>query len=177
MAAHANGARVSWTRRAVLTGVLLTELAGAFVMIDLFVGVSLLLPWLTGCLALGLALGLLGTVGVPTKMRVALLVSFALILIAVRWANWDSRKTFLRDLYSIHSGMTRTQVDGVMRTHMRESTHAVSPGAPPSSGGDGVRDDIVIYRHTNEGRDDGNADWGIVKFELDKVVSVDFSPD
>jgi hypothetical protein len=150
-------------------------LLSAFVLVDYVVGVSLLWPWMLGGLGLLLVLGLLGTVGMRPRPRIALLVSFAAVFAAVRWVNWNSRKPFLRDLYSVHVGMTRSQVDAIMGKYLKRTGWPTNPFGPPSASGAMELPGAVVYRHTNEGW--GNSDWGIVRFEANRVAAVDFHPD
>jgi hypothetical protein len=98
-------------------------------------------------------------------------------LIAVRFVDWNSRKSFLRDFYSLQEGMTREQVDQTMSSYMKGVG-----GGPPNSQGQYVYDEQgevvtgwVTYRHTNEGW--GDSDWGVVTLEDSRVVRLEFLPD
>jgi len=61
-------------RSTVLTVVLLVVLLGAFALLDYVVGVSLLWPWMLCGLVFGLVLGLLGTIRMRPRPRIALLL-------------------------------------------------------------------------------------------------------
>lgn len=115
----------------------------------------------------------------PLRHKVLILGSLALIVVSMRFVDWNSRKPFLRDLYRIKEGMTPAQVDQIMGDYMTGG--AVSPGNP------GIRLDgrlveqgaqatgMICYRHTKEGW--GNSDFGEVTFVDGRVVKVHFSPD
>jgi hypothetical protein len=117
--------------------------------------------------------------GAPARRKVLILGSLALIVVSMRFVDWNSRKPFLRDLHRIKLGMTAAQVDQIMGGYMTGG--AVSPGNP------GIRLDgrlveqgeqatgMISYRHTTEGW--GNSDFGEVTFVNGRVVNVHFSPD
>ena len=162
-------------RSTVLTVVLLVVLLGAFALLDYVVGVSLLWPWMLCGLVFGLVLGLLGTIRMRPRPRIALLLSFAVVFAGLRCVNWNSRKSFLRDLYSIHVGMTRSQVDAIMGKYLKGTGWPATPFADPSASGELAFPGVVVYRRRNEGW--GDSDWGLVRFEENRVAAVDFSPD
>jgi hypothetical protein len=117
--------------------------------------------------------------GAPARQKLLVLGSLALIVVSMRFVDWNSRKPFLRDLYRIKEGMSAEKVDQIMGDYM--TCGAVSPGNP------GIRLDgrlakegeqatgMISYRHTNEGW--GNSDFGEVTFVDGRVVNVHFSPD
>jgi hypothetical protein len=117
--------------------------------------------------------------GAPARRKVLIVGALALIMVSMRFVDWNSRKPFLRDLYRIKKGMTAAQVDQIMGDYMTGG--AVSPGNP------GIRLDgrlveqgeqatgMISYRHTTEGW--GNSDFGEVTFVNGRVVNVHFSPD
>ena len=106
----------------------------------------------------------------PLGLKLGILAVLVLVLFALRTVDWNSRKPFLRDLYSVAEGMTAAQVESSMGEYIR-------------SDGDNVRYDpsgqilagTVTFRHTDEGW--GDSDWGVVTFEDGRVVEVQFLPD
>jgi hypothetical protein len=107
------------SRPVILTVFFLLLLVGAFAVLDSFVGISLLWPWMLGGLGVGIGLGLLGTIGIRFAPRVVLLLTFAVAFAGLRWVNWNSRKPFLRDLYSVRVGMTPSQVEAIMGKYLQ----------------------------------------------------------
>jgi len=115
----------------------------------------------------------------PARDKLLIVGSMVIVLLGMRFVDWNSRKPFLRDLYRIKEGMTAVQVDQIMGDYMTGG--AVSLGNP------GIRLDgrlleqgaqatgMISYRHTNEGW--GNSDFGEVTFVNGRVVNVHFSPD
>jgi hypothetical protein len=96
--------------------------------------------------------------------------------IGVRYLDWDSRKPFLRDLYSLQVGMTPQEVEAKMRGYLRGTGWPQNPFSDaPLDGGELEIGSAQVYRHTNEGW--GNSDWGIVRFDGGVLVGVEFSPD
>jgi hypothetical protein len=89
--------------------------------------------------------------------------------------DWNSRKAFLRDLYSIRVGMPRSQVDAIMRGYMRGTGWPANTFATPKASGELVVPGAEVYRHTDDGW--ANADWGVVRFDADRVTAVEFHPD
>jgi hypothetical protein len=163
------------SRPVVLTVVFLMLLLAAFALFDYMAGVSLLWPWMLGLLAMGLGLGVLGTIDVPARPRGVVLLLFAVVFVGLRWVNWNSRKPFLRDLYSVRVGMTPSQVEAIMGKYLKGTGWPANTVADPSARGELTLPGTVVYRHTNEGWAD--SDWGMVEFAGGKVVRVEFSPD
>lgn len=98
------------------------------------------------------------------RFKAEKLVVWILFLLAlcVLWITpWNSRKTFLRDFYSIRPGMTIAEVDARMK---RYAKYNWSTG--PSQ---------RIYRHSNT--DEYGADFDIVDFKNGKVTKTLFHPD
>jgi hypothetical protein len=62
-----------------------------------------------------------------------------------------------------------------MEKHLKGTGWPVNPLAAPSGKGEMAFPGFVVYRHTNEGW--GNSDWGLVRFEANRVAAVDFKPD
>ena len=122
-------------------------------------GALIALPWLLGWLVDGRR----ERIRSGTSCLVALVTLTALHLVP-----WSSRKPFLQDLRRVQPGMTLTQVEEIMAGYRRGSGVRTDEGPLFLS-------DAVIYRHSDEAR--FNRDWGIVRFERDRVVSVEFSAD
>ena len=107
--------------------------------------------------------------GVSARRRVLILSLSVIAVLCVRFVDWNSRKPFLKDLYSVKAGMTPAQVEEVMGRYVVGSgqTESIERGEMVAGS--------VSYRHTQEAW--GNSDWGTITFEGGRVVSVDFSPD
>ncbi|NMO16044.1 hypothetical protein HPC49_01575 [Pyxidicoccus fallax] len=170
---------------------LLVALLNFFLVYDLLMAASLSTPWLAGVLGTGLLLGFFGTRAAPRKVRVGLLLGFVVGIGAIRAAEWNSRKPFLRDLYSVKPGMTQAEVEAIMGRYLHGTgwpAHPLSPTGTVVDAASGAthaststpRGELalagsIVYRHTNEGW--ANSDWGIVRFENGRVSDVSFSPD
>jgi hypothetical protein len=74
--------------------------------------------------------------------------------------DWSTRKPFQRDLNQIQPGMSKAEVEQIMRGYIH--------GWDPSRG-------MLWFRHSEEAA--FNADAGIVTLQNGRVVSVEFSPD
>jgi hypothetical protein len=107
--------------------------------------------------------------------RLALLLTLAVAFGGLRWVNWNSRKPFLRDPYSVRVGMAPSQVEAIMGKYLRGTGWPPNTVADRSAKGELAFPGTVVYRHTNEGW--GDSDWGMVEFAGGKVVNVEFSPD
>ena len=109
------------------------------------------------------------------KPKALLLLPFLLVVFSVRFVDWNSRKPFLRDLYSIKEGMTPAQVERIMGAYIEGGGRPLdSPANEVDERGEMVTG-TVTYRHTDEGW--GDSDWGVVTFENGRVVDVEFLPD
>jgi len=97
-------------------------------------------------------------------------VSLCLIL-SVKFLDWNSRKSFERDLFRIKSGVTVEEVNNLMARYIKGT------GLPYPYATDKEFEvkDSMIYRHSNKGA--YYSDWGIVKIRDGKVEAVKFSPD
>jgi hypothetical protein len=115
----------------------------------------------------------------PVRHKLTIAGFLIVVVVSVRFVDWNSRKPFLKDLYRVKEGMTAAQVEQIMGEYMTGGGVSVgSPGprldgrlAEPGAQATGT----ISYRHTNEGW--GDSDWGIVTFEDGRVVDVEFSPD
>jgi hypothetical protein len=99
----------------------------------------------------------------PLRVKLALVSTFLLLILAVRNVEWNSRKPFLRALERVQVGMTVEQMDAVMRGFVRGPQQSVSEFG------------TVGFRHTDEGW--GNADIGLVTLADGIVVKVEYLPD
>lgn len=161
------------SRFEVLAGICLTLLVGAFAILDRRYGVSLLLPWLLSAIAVGSVVGWLGLPERAWWPRAVVLAVLLAAMFGIRAINWNSRKPFLRDLYSLRRGMVRSEVERRMGHHLQGTGWPANPMTDQP--GELVFPETVVYRHTNEGW--GNSDWGVVEYDSDRVVKVEFMPD
>lgn len=99
----------------------------------------------------------------PLRVKLAFISTFLLLILVVRNVEWNSRKPFLRALDAVQVGMTAEQVDAAMRGFVRAPRTGISDYG------------TVSFRHTDEGW--GNADVGLVTFEGERVVKVEFLGD
>lgn len=76
---------------------------------------------------------------------------------------WNSRKVFLREFRQIEPGMSRQDVDVLLRGY-EFGERRPAPDALERT-----------YVHSRSGRFD--SDWGIVRLQGDRVVSTQFLPD
>lgn len=149
----------------------------AFLILDLLFQVSLYWQFVVMYMAFWLLVGALLVTGRSLRDKLLILGLFVLVLGSVRLVDWNSRKSFLRDFYSLKEGMTADEVDRTMSGYMKENG-----GGPPQSQNLYEFDERgelvtgwVTYRHTNEGW--GDSDWGVVAFESGHVVRLEFLPD
>jgi hypothetical protein len=142
-----------------------TLLAGMYIMLDYYAVVSRYPLMTAGTLACGAVLGTLVYWSIPRHQSLIVLALFVAAICCTRAIDWNSRKPFLRALDRIQAGMTVADVDRVMTGYMR------APAARGTIGASGK----VVYRHTDEGW--GNSDWGMVTYERERVVQVQFLPD
>jgi len=110
----------------------------------------------------------------PQKSRrngLTLSLSLMLIIVAM---PWNSRKAFVRDLYSVRPGMTVRQVEAIMG---RYNEYCIQPNTILSPDGELalVDPNIASYRHSEEPA--FNGDIGVVHFQNGRVVRVEFLPD
>ncbi len=164
----------AWTREAKVRYAVFAVLAvlalSIFLIFDLLGSASLYWRFVAVYVGFWVLVGVLLLPSRPLGLKLGSLAILVLVLFSLRYVDWNSRKPFLRDLYSIDEGMTAAQVEGSMREYMK------------SDGGNARYDQsgqivagTVTFRHTNEGW--GDSDWGVVTFEDGRVVQVQFLPD
>jgi hypothetical protein len=164
----------TWTREAKVRHGVFAVLAvlalSIFLIFDLLGSASLYWRLVTVYAGFWVLVGVLLLPSRPLGLKLGILAILVLVLFTLRYVDWNSRKPFLRDLYSVKEGMTADQVDGIMHEYMR------------SLGRDVIHDrggllvaGTVTYRHTNEGW--GDSDWGIITLDSGRVVQVQFLPD
>jgi hypothetical protein len=152
-----------------------------FLILDLGLGlaVSVYVTFVVVYAAFWVLVGALLLARRPRREKALILVLCAVVLLSVRFVDWNSRKPFLRDFDRVKVGMTESQVDQIMHGYMKE----YGGGPPPSLRAYEPQFDEqgnivtgwVTYRHTDEGW--GNADWGEITFEDGRVVEKRFLPD
>jgi hypothetical protein len=168
-------AKTDKLRYAFLTFILWIALS-VFLVFDLGVSASVYFKFTAAYAAFWVLVGALLLHGRPMREKVLILGLFLVIVFSVRFIEWNSRKPFLKDLYSIQEGMTPAQVEQIM------SDYRIGGGSPFPDGPEtelNEQGEIVTggitYLHTDEGW--GNSDWGVVIFENGRVVRIEFLPD
>jgi hypothetical protein len=155
----------------------------ALVWIDVYAAATLI-PWpalmvrvalLAALTAPALVLALLCRQG---WMR-AVYAGSVLLALGLFVTPWHPRKVFVRDLYSVRSGMTVDEVERVMGRYSRgpgAKWGVPTPPAYPTGSERAAMTGSMLYRwNETDGRYD--SDWGKVSFERGKVVGVEFLPD
>lgn len=159
-----------------LTAVVSTTFAG-------FVEIVLAAPLGPSYYAVALALCAVGTataiVADPLAARktrwIASFATVCLVLLTMHLLPWTSRKPFLQDLSKVQQGMHRTEVESLMAGYLRGTGWPKSPFGPPNESAEYEISNSIVFRHSDHG--DFNSDWGVVRFEDDHVVSVEFLAD
>lgn len=168
-------AKTAKLRYAFLTFTLWIALS-VFLVFDLGASVSVYFKFTAAYAAFWVLVGALLLHSRPMREKVLILGFFLVIVFSVRFIDWNSRKPFLKDLYSIQEGMTPAQVEQIMGDYM------IGGGSPFP---DGPKTELneqgeivtggVTYLHTDEGW--GDSDWGVVIFENGRIVRIEFLPD
>ena len=86
----------------------------------------------------------------------------------------STRKNFIKDLNKIKYGMTSFQVESIMGKYIKGTGWPSNPCVSDSKG-ELCFEGMQVYRHNNHEK--YNSDWGVITYNQDKVVSVEFSPD
>ena len=147
----------------------------AFLILDLGFSVSLYLRFVAIYTAFWVLFGALLLYGRPMRQTLLILGLFVMVAFSVRFADWNSRKPFLKDFYSIKEGMTPAQVEQIMGGYMIGGGAPLGSSRTELNGWVEIVAGTVTYRHTNEGW--GDSDWGVVTFENGRVVKTEFLPD
>ena len=126
-------------------------------------------------------------------LKLVLYFCFLFSLVMLHCAPWTSRKTFVADLYSLRPGMSIAEVDQRMSVYLKGTglpslpvrLSAATNLTDLSTGnsyrlsdgetGSGNLQTALVYRHSTEGR--FNGDWGIVQVHSGRVMSISFSMD
>lgn len=156
--------------RYAIYAVLLVLSLGVYLALDRVGSVSLYWRFVALYAAFWVLVGALLLPNRPLRIKLSVLALLIVVLFGVRYLDWNSRKPFLRDLYSLEEGMTPGQVEQVMGGYMPCTSRDAS-----FDGQDGIWAGSVTYRHTDEGW--GNSDWGVVTFEDGRLVETEFLPD
>ena len=172
-------ARTAWLRYALLAFAIWFGLS-IFLIMDVTYSVSVYWQFVAIYAAFCVLVGLLLLVGSPKREKLLILGLLVIVLFSLRFVDWNSRKSFLRDLYRIQEGMSLEQVEEIMGEYMggaccpAESlarSDEKEPGEPEQM----APPDRLVYRHTDEGW--GDSDWGEVHFENGRVAKVRYLPD
>ena len=150
-----------------------------FLLLDLIFGVSAYVQFVVIYAGFWVLVGILLLIGRPLREKFLILGLFLVLVVSIRFVDWNSRKPFLKDFYRIEAGMTEREVDQVMAGYMK----SYGGGPPPSMRKTEPEYDEqgrlvtgwITYRHTTEGW--GNSDWGEITFEDGQVVTKRFLPD
>jgi len=129
----------------------------------------------------------------PSKSKFGIYLITAFWISLLYFIPWTPRTRFLRDLDRVHSGMTRNEVESIMGKYVHGTGWPTNPfpnakqqladvnsgkvySTVDNASGEMEVKDSIVYRHdVHDGR--YNSDFGVVKFQNDRVVSVDFLPD
>ncbi len=167
--------------RAVLLALAFWIALTLFLILDLGLGlaVSVYVTFAVAYAAFWILVGALLLARRPRREKTLILVLFAVVLLSVRFVDWNSRKPFLRDFNWIKEGMTEAQVDRIMDGYMKGYCGGPPPllreYEPEFDEQGKIITGWVTYRHTDEGW--GDSDWGEVTFEDGRVVETRFLPD
>jgi hypothetical protein len=125
--------------------------------------------------------------------RLTVVATILCLILGVRYADWNSRRPFIRDLLRIRTGMTVADVEAIMSGYMKGTGLSWPPiwddkpkgfnSVSPATSGAVIKGEngemklagSLVYRHSTDGA--YNADWGVVGFENEKVITVEFLPD
>jgi hypothetical protein len=144
-----------------------------YVFLFLDVKALTLVPFLTTVSALlWLGVGVSLTKNQPTRKRLIIIPLAILFILSVKFIDWNSRKPFLRDLYSVKTGMAGAEVKNIMEKYDKPGIHR-----EPRSG-EYLNSEFTgeeSYWHTREGW--GNADIGTIRFQNGQVIEVKFLHD
>jgi hypothetical protein len=129
-----------------------------------------------------------------TKAHSLLTIIYAVLLVTVWLVPWSPRKPFLRKFDSIKPGMSVEEVRLLMKGYVEGTGWPANPFATnkesrmvaigtgqtfqtgTSQTGEMEIKNSVVFRHTiHDGR--YNADFGVVTFRNNRVVSTSFLPD
>ncbi len=123
----------------------------------------------------------------PIWIKVAGMLAYALMVYFAWSTSGNTRRPFLRDLYSIRPGMTVSQVRSKMSRWFEQESKSTAHMDPVTGrsvsrsamwvGGSGLSNGTgtLIFQHSHSKEFGG--DWGMVGFSNGKVVGVTFSPD
>lgn len=161
--------------RYVLLAFVLWIALSIFLILDLAFTVSLHIQFVAIYVAFWVLVGALLLHARPTREKLLILTLLVVVLLSIRFINWNSRKPFLRDLYRIKEGMIPVQVEQLIGGYIRGGGRPVdTPATELDERGEIVRG-TVTYRHTDESW--GDSDWGVVVFEDGRVKETLFLPD
>jgi hypothetical protein len=141
---------------------------GVFIFVELWFPVSAV-PFVTTLTALTLIQTTKGIMpSVPAGRRRALTALLVIMVLFVKYVDFNTRKPFTRHLFLVHRGMTGAEVEKIMGRHLKnyvepESDHYLHL-EPHFTG-------TAMYRHTTEWW--GNVDWGAVSFEDGRAVGAE----
>jgi hypothetical protein len=167
--------------RVVLLALALWIALTLFLILDLGLGlaVSVYVTFVVAYAAFWVLLGALLLGRRPKREKALILVLFVVVVLSVRFIDWNSRKPFLRDFYRVKEGMTESQVDQIMDGYIKGYYGGLPPSLrayePQFDEQGSIVTGWVTYRHTDEGW--GDSDWGEVTFEDGHVVETRFLHD
>jgi hypothetical protein len=156
--------------RYLLLGLLSWYTLSVFLILDLAGSVSLHWQFVAIYAVVWVLVGLTILHPRPLREKILVLALFLVLILSIRFVDWNSRKPFLRNLERVSVGSTAVEADQIMAGYQK----GVSPFAQVDEQGSIVRG-TVSYRHTTEGW--GNSDLGLLTFESGLVAGVKYLPD
>ncbi|HXG64178.1 MAG TPA: hypothetical protein VNO70_03665 [Blastocatellia bacterium] len=148
--------------------ILISFFFGVFLIAEILFPTSVV-PFTTiTCAVLWIAFAIPITDHLTKGRRVIILVTILLLILSMRYVDWNTRKPFARGLFRVQKGMTGVEVESIMGRYLKnwaqpESAHYLHLN--PNFTGE------TWYRHTREAW--ANADWGKVVFHDGRVVDVE----
>jgi hypothetical protein len=126
---------------------------------DIFFPVSVIPLSLSFCAIIWLLLTPLLLKYLKIENKITAVVISTLLILFAQYYEWNTRKPFLRDLFSIKKDMTIFEVNKIMSSYMKKSDLP----------------EPIIFKHSQSST--FGSDEGIVSFRDGKVESVEFFAD
>lgn len=101
-------------------------------------------------------------------LQMGVIAAGLVLILSVRFVDWNSRKPFLRDLYKVRVGMSVPDVQSIMGGYLTTP----STEEPEVNK---LEDELIVYRPSNEAA--YNADLGEITVRNGRVVAVRYLGD